>query len=170
MTVPALSDLDFHTAGATKPLKVCVVSIVGVASTGGVGSATNALTKQLAADRHRVTLLHTLVEDGTPFIGEELTWQQCVYALDAQGIQLEFIPHKGSKQSWLQKSWLVKEFVGKFDFDVVYFDDWHGSGYYSLMAKRAGLAPFSGQLHCVITHASKQWICTTNDEYVYQPA
>jgi glycosyltransferase involved in cell wall biosynthesis len=170
MTIPALSDLDLATAGATKPLKVCVVSFLGMANSGGVGTASNALIKQLVSDRHRVTLLHTLVEDGQPYCGEETGWRQWVDTLAAQGIALEFIPHQGSAREWLQKSWLVKEFIGKHDFDVVYFNDWHGSGYYSLLAKRVGLAPFSAQLHCVITHASKQWVCASNDEYVYQPS
>jgi len=176
MIIPRLSELDLATAGATKPLKVCVASLLGAAKNGGVGTATSGLIKQLAADGHRVTLLYTLVEEGKPVnvarqsdpTGRTRTWQQWVDALAAEGITLEFIPHQGGVKSYLHKSWLVKEFIGKHDFDVVYFDDWHGSGYFSLLAKRAGLAPFSTQLHCVITHASKQWISASNDEYIRQ--
>jgi len=60
----------------------------------------------------------------------------------------------------------VKEYLGQHDFDLVYFDDWHGLAYYSVLAKRTGLAPFSAQLHCVITHASKEWVCSINEQHI----
>src|SRR4051812_28231552 len=175
MTIQRLSDLEFDAAGASKPLKICVASFFGAAKSGGVGSATSALIKHLASIGHKVTLLYTLVHKGKPLNVEEHgsgvdSWPYWTKLLAARGISLEIIPHQGHHRDWAQKSWLVKEFLAKHDFDVVYFDDWQGTGYYSLLAKRAGLAPFSSQLHCVITHSTKQWICASNNEYLDDPS
>lgn len=171
MTIQRLSDVNLRVTGATKALKICVVSIVGFGKTGGIGTATNALVKHLAFEGHKVTLLHTLVQSGKPIDVEEHeggagSWESEAETLKADGIDLQFIPHKGSRNDWAEKSWLVKEFIAKHDFDLVYFDDWQGAGYYSMLAKRAGLAPFAAQLHCVITHATRQWVSATNSEYL----
>src|SRR5262249_46518709 len=78
---------------------------------------------------------------------------------------LERIHNEADYQAWREASWLVKDFIGQNNFDLVYFNEHHGSGYYSLLAKRAGLAPFCDQLHCVITHGALQWIMNLNDHY-----
>lgn len=96
------------------------------------------------------------------------SWQDWQTDLAADGVTLEMLDHWGNHNDWLEKSWTVKEYIGRQEFDVVCFDEWHGLGYYSLLAKRAGLAPFAAQRHVVFTHASKQWVCKTNDEYLRQ--
>jgi len=175
VTIQRLSDINLQVAGATKPLKICVVSIAGFGKSGGIGTATNALVRHLASERHKVTLLHTLVQDGKPIDAEEhegsgSSWESKVAAFKADGVDLQFIPHKGWHRDWAEKSWLVMEFIAKHDFDLVYFDDWQGTGFYSMLAKRAGLAPFVTQLHCVITHATRQWASATNNEYLDSPS
>ncbi len=175
MSVQRLADLDLGSAGVGKPLKICVASFLGTGGTGGVGTATLALVKHLAASGHKVTQLWTAVHKGKPINVDEpgagkRTWQYWTKDLEANGIALDFIPHQGDHREWAQKSWLVKEFIAKGDFDVVYFNDWQGAGYYSLLAKRAGMAPFATQLHCVITHSTKQWICESNSEYLQGPS
>jgi glycosyltransferase involved in cell wall biosynthesis len=174
--IPQLSDLGFRDELPARPLKVCVVSseFLGPVKNGGIATATSALIKLLARDEHRVTLLYTLVENGKPSNvaeqdssnGRKKSWQYWVEELARQGIKLAHIPHEGDYSAWLNKSWLVKEYLGQHDFDLVYFDDWHGLAYYSVLAKRAGLAPFSAQLHCVITHASKEWVCSINEQHI----
>jgi glycosyltransferase involved in cell wall biosynthesis len=176
MIIPRLSDLDLTSGLTSKPLKVCIVSseFIGPVKNGGIATATSALVKHLTDDGHRVTLLYTLVEGGNPTNiaeqdgskGQKRSWQYWVGELARQGIALEYIPNTGGYSAFLQKSWLVKEYIGKRDFDLVYFDDWHGSAYYSLVAKRVGLAPFSTQLHCVITHASREWVYSINEQHI----
>src|SRR5258708_3064849 len=180
MIIPRLSDLDLTGSLLGNPLQVCIVSseCLGPVKNGGIATATSALAKHLADDGHRVTLLYTLVEGGKPanvaeqdgFKGQKRSWQYWVDELASQGIALEYIRNAWDYSSYLQKSWLVKEFIGTHDFDLVYFDDWLGSAYYSVTAKRAGLAPFSTQLHCVITHASKEWVCSINEQHIRGPA
>jgi len=165
MIVQRLADVNLS-AGAAAPMNVCVVSseFGGPVKNGGIGTATTGLIKQLVADGHKVTLLYTLVEYGQPFTGDK-PWKHWVDSLKAEGVTLAFIPHHADYRAWREKSWRVKEFVGQNEFDLVYFNDHQGNGYYSLLGKRTGLAPFSEQLHCVITHGSMEWVFDINDQY-----
>jgi glycosyltransferase involved in cell wall biosynthesis len=171
MLVSPLSKLNLEPAGrASKPMNVCVVSseFLGPVKTGGLGTATSGLVKQLASDGNRVTLLYTMVVHGKPQSGDQ-PWTHWVESLRREGITLESISHTGDNGAWLEKSWQVKEFIRERDFDLVYFNEHHGSGYYSLVAKRAGLAPFANQLHCVITHGAMEWVAEIDDYYMGQP-
>ena len=160
-----LSDLPLpKVRGAA--MKVCVVSseFQGPVRSGGIAAATTGLLDRLVADGHGVTLLYTLVQNGMPECSDK-DWGYWVHALRKQGIQTEHIPHQGGYWQWREKSWQVKEFIARREFDLVYFNDHHGSGYYAQLAKRSGLAPFSQQLHCVITHAAMEWVFDVNEQY-----
>ena len=162
-----LSDLEPFNEQAGRPLAVCIVTseFVGPVKNGGIATATTGLIDQLASDGHAVTVLYTLVERGEPASSHE-SWAHWVQQFARRNIQLSFIPHDGDYRQWRQKSWLVKEFLGRNNFDVVYYNEHHGSGYYSLSAKRAGVAPFFDQLHIVVTHGSIEWVFNTNDQYM----
>ena len=156
--------------GLAKPsgkqsLKVCVVTseILGPVKNGGIGTATSALIDNLAGNGQQVTILYTLVQSGEPECAER-HWGHWVETLAARKIALTHIPHDGSYRDWLRKSWLVMQHLAENDYDVVYFNEHHGSGYYTLAAKRAGLAPFKDRIHCVITHGSIEWVFNTNDQ------
>ena len=171
-----------HTPAAFKPLpglkvasrrvlNVCVVTseILGPIKNGGIGTATSALIDSLAANGHRVTILYTLVQRDQPECAER-NWAHWVGQLAGRGILLTHISHSGDYRDWLQKSWLVKQYLATHDYDVVYFNEHHGSGYYTLAAKRAGLAPFVNRVHCVITHGSIEWVFNTNDQRLSRAA
>ncbi|HET6522354.1 MAG TPA: glycosyltransferase family 4 protein, partial [Geminicoccaceae bacterium] len=163
--IPRLAEQDLTMTGPVRPLRVCVVTseILGPVKNGGIGAATSGLVEHLVRDGHRVTVLYTLVEYGTPVCVEQ-SWVHWVETLAAAGIELVHLPHRDDYRAWRRKSWLVKEFLGQQEFDLVYFNEHHGSGYYTLAAKRAGLAPFSQRVHCVITHGSIAWVFDTNDQ------
>ncbi|SDB54115.1 glycosyltransferase family 4 protein [Bauldia litoralis] len=165
--IPSLASIVDGTARAGRALDVCVVTseFLGPIKNGGIATATSGLIEQLVSDGHRVTVLYTLVERGAPVVVER-DWDYWVRVAAESGVTLAFIPHEGSYRAWRQKSWLVKEFLGAYAFDLVYFNEHHGSGYYALAAKRAGLAPFAEQLHCVVTHGSIEWVYEYNDQYV----
>ncbi|MEI8180691.1 glycosyltransferase family 4 protein, partial [Aestuariivirga sp.] len=152
-------------ASGKRSLKVCVVTseILGPVKNGGIGTATSALIDNLAGNGHKVTILYTLVQSGEPECAER-HWGHWVETLAARNITLTHLPHQGSYREWLRKSWLVKQHLAEHDYDVVYFNEHHGSGYYTLAAKRAGLAPFKDRIHCVITHGSIEWVFNTNDQ------
>lgn len=152
-------------------LKVCVVTseILGPVKNGGIGTATSALIDNLAANGHTVTVLYTLVQRGIPECAER-SWGHWVGKLAERGITLTHIQHDGDYREWLQKSWLVKQHLASNDYDAVYFNEHHGSGYYTLAAKRAGLRPFVDRVHCVITHGSIEWVFNTNDQRLNKPA
>jgi len=166
MDIPALSDLKFGREKG-RPMRVCVVSseFLGPVRNGGIATATSGLLKQLVSDGHQATLLYTLVESGKPSSGDR-PWRDWVDASAAEGITVEHIPHKGRYRDWREKSWHVKEVIGQREFDLVYFNEHHGSGYYTLLAKQAGLAPFNEQIHCVITHGAMEWVFDINDQFI----
>ena len=134
---------------AGRPLKVCVVTseILGPVKNGGIGTATSALVDNLADNGHEVTILYTLVQHDEPACAEK-TWEHWVKELADRGITLTHIPHLGVYRDWLQKSWLVKQHLASRDYDVVYFNEHHGSAYYTLAAKRVGLLPFANRPLC----------------------
>src|SRR5436190_2726280 len=171
MVISSFSQLGLDFADRpSRPMNVCVVSseFLGPVKNGGLGTATSGLVRQLLSDGNRVTLLYTMVVHGKPQSGDR-PWKHWVEALKADGVVLESLPHDGDNGDWLKKSWQVKEFIRERDFDLVYFNEHHGSGYYSLLAKRASLAPFAEQLHCVITHGAMEWVAELDDFYMGQP-
>ena len=158
MTFLSLADIATPVS-SKKKLNVCVVSseFVGPVKNGGIATATSGLLKLLAADGHKVTLLYTLVEYGIP-VSDGKPWQHWVDELAGQGITLKHIPNVGDYWAWREKSWRVKDAIAAGDFDLVYFNEHHGNGYYSLLAKHSGMRPFSQQMYCVITHGSIEWV------------
>jgi glycosyltransferase involved in cell wall biosynthesis len=170
-TIPDLARLTASAPTTSRPLEVCVVSseFLGPIKNGGIATAAGALIDRLTADGHRVTALYSNVERGAPVVVQD-TWDHWVATMRQRGVALEFIPHPGNYRDWTQKAWLVKEFLAHRTFDVVYFNEHHGSGYYALAAKRAGIAPFAEQLHCVITHGSLEWVHRLNDQYMNRPS
>lgn len=165
--IKSLSELDLSSSGRSRPLGVCIVSseILGPIKNGGIGTATTGLVNNLTTNGHKVTILYTQVWSGVPLC-QEKTWEHWVQYMGVRNIELAYIPHEGNYSDWRQKSWLVKDFIGERTFDLVYFNEHHGSGYYSLAAKRAGISPFAHQMHCVITHGSIEWVLNTNDQLV----
>lgn len=166
----AFKPLPGIAGGGKRVLKVCVVTseILGPVKNGGIGTATSALIDSLAANGHQVTILYTLVQRGHPECAER-NWTHWVDQLAVRGITLTYIEHDGDYREWLQKSWLVKQHLAIHDYDAVYFNEHHGSGYYTLAAKRAGLRPFVDRVHCVITHGSIEWVFNTNDQRLSRP-
>lgn len=150
-----------------RAMDVCVVTaeFVGPSTASGIGTANTALARQLAAEGHRVTILYTQVHGGHPFTGAS-TWPNWVEQYAAQGIALAHIPHGGGYAEWQTKSWLVMQHLRSHSYDLVYFNEHHGSGYYPIAAKRAGLAPFVGQTYCLVTHGGLEWVQQHDDHYM----
>jgi glycosyltransferase involved in cell wall biosynthesis len=148
---------------------VVTSEILGPVKNGGIGTATSGIIEHFLGDGHDVTVLFTSVEFGTPAC-EERDWSYWVAAWAARNVELAHIPHVGDYRMWRRKSWLVKEFLERRDVDAVFFNEHHGSGYYTLAAKRAGIPRFAGRTHCVITHGSIEWVFDVNEQYISRPS
>lgn len=165
-----LGSLDLPKAGQpVRAMDVCLVTseIDGPASAGGIGTASVALARQLVADGHRVTMLYTQVWNSKPY-ANNVPWEDWVEQFRRQGLTLAFIPHSGDYADWQAKAWLVMEFLKRNTFDLVYFNEHHGSGYYAISAKRARIAPFVNQTYGVIAHGSLEWVLQHNEQYMLQ--
>ena len=169
--IDRLSDALHGVAPVGRPLKICVVTseILGPVKNGGIGTATSGIVEHLAADSHKVTVLFTSVEFGQPAC-EDRDWAHWVSVWKARNVELTHIAHSGDYRMWRRKSWLVKEFLEERAFDAVFFNEHHGSGYYTLAAKRAGIPRFKDRTHCVITHGSIDWVFDVNDQYIARPS
>ena len=170
-SIPPLSRAYEDIADEGGQLSVCVVTseLLGPTKNGGMGTATTGLIEQLRADGHRVTVLYTHVQFGLPSVAER-DWQHWVDSFAKKGVELVCIEHTLGYNAWKEKAWLVHQFIVGRTFELVYYSEHHGSGYYCLAAKRAGLESFSTQLHCVVTHGSTEWIQNINDQYIESPA
>ncbi len=166
-----LSEVLQRTQWRGRQLKICVVTseILGPVKNGGIGTATSRLVEHMSSDGHLVTVLFTSVEYGTPTC-EEAEWPYWVANLARSNVELAHIPHEGDYRQWRRKSWLVKEFLAERDIDVVCFNEHHGSGYYALAAKQAGVPQFASRIHCVFTHGAIEWVFDTNEQYISRPS
>jgi glycosyltransferase involved in cell wall biosynthesis len=164
-TFPNLRQFAKMPPSHAEPLSVCVVTseFLGPIKNGGIGTATSGLIENLSATGHHVTVLYTQVLHSAPHCVEH-TWEYWVEIFRSRGIELEYIPHTGTYADWREKAWLVKEFLRTRSFDIVYFNEHHGSGYYALAAKKAGIEPYTSQLQCLITHGSIEWVSNINDQ------
>jgi glycosyltransferase involved in cell wall biosynthesis len=133
--------------------RVCIVTpeILGPIRNGDIATVYTSLATILAYEGHEVTILLTCdrCESGTM-----AGWQNS-YA--SKGVTLTPLQRSGrhamaqtadAATSYEVLVWLRDN---QARFDVVHFGEWRGLGYYSLLAKRQGIA-FSDLAMCVKTH------------------
>jgi len=148
--------------------RVCIVTsdLVGPARNSGVEAWNSDLARTLAGAGHRITLLYVLndyCERGT--IADRIAR----YA----GLGIELVPLEPAPTPALDAPRLAKLSYATFEwlrarqgkFDVIHFHEWKGHGFYSLQAKRQGLA-FAGNVLVVGAHGPTLWLRTGNFEYV----
>ncbi|MEX3011326.1 glycosyltransferase family 4 protein [Hoeflea sp. TYP-13] len=165
--LPLSSILPARSRKPDSPLKICIVTseFLGPVKNGGIGAAISGLLEVLRKDGHELTVLYTLVQNGVPVCAER-DWPHWVSEMQSNGIRLVHIDNREGYRSWRLKSWLVMEHLGSHAYDLVFFNEHHGSGYYSICAKHSGLEPFANQTHCVLTHGSIEWIFDINEQYM----
>ena len=136
-----------------RPLSVCIAThdIVGPIRNGGIGTAYYALAVALARAGHGVTVLYGLGQHC-----ECLTIGHWKRHYSRLGIQFEPVPDYpdldirgewAARASYRAYLWLKNK-----SFDIVHVHEWRGLGYYTLLAKRQGLA-LQGTTICVGTHS-----------------
>lgn len=151
-----------------RPLRVCIAShdFVGPVRNGGVGTAFTSLGEALAAAGHEVTLL---------FLAgnwcENKTLDHWIQYYAKKNIRFVPMPESGLRLDthwYLAKAYEAYLWLKRQQFDVIHFSEWKGPGFYTLQAKRQGLA-FDKTLLCVHTHGPTLWHKLSNAEYVTQP-
>ena len=144
--------------------KICIVTgeISGPDFNGGIGTVNRALALFLRDQGHQVDILYTKVSDGIPFSFRE-SFADHVKAYRKLGISLTCIDNKGKWNDWLAKSYLAMDHLLQERYDLVFFDDTHGTAYYPLLARRTGNSHLGSTTMCVVAHSAFQWIADLNE-------
>ncbi len=150
-------------------LSLCVVTpdVAGQGFHADAGSSQVALAETLAQAGHQVTLLHT---EG--LYGEGLSASYWRKFFAARGIHYVLLP--ASRQIPVEATesccrayetylWLKEK-----TFAAVHFPETHGIGFYSLLAKRQGLA-FLETRFCVHAHSPRAWRRSASQQFLNQP-
>lgn len=135
--------------------------IAGPDFNGGIGTANRGLALALRAAGFTVDVLYTRVEHGQPFSFRG-SFEEQVAAFRALGISLMCISHAGQWHDWLGKSLRVLEALQSTSYDLVFFDDTHGTAYYTALARKTGSPALANTRLVVVTHSATQWICDLN--------
>jgi glycosyltransferase involved in cell wall biosynthesis len=166
-TFPGLASLpEFHEA--KRRLRICIATedIVGPVRNGGIGTTYAALAELLVELGHDTTILYLR---GREVENEDLEYWIEFYA--AKGIKFVGVPNYMARDAlrtnanrWLKTPYNMLRYLIDHPTDVVHVSEWHGSGYFCLLAKRQGLA-FRDTLFVV--KSSSPWLW--NRLYESQP-
>jgi glycosyltransferase involved in cell wall biosynthesis/GT2 family glycosyltransferase len=137
---------------------ICIVTpdLVGPVKNGGIGTACYHFARILAQDGHPVTVLFTC--DLSPCRGAH--WRNTYARMGIGFVPLEDTPpltHDVIGSNWfMDRSWRVYEYLKRTHHSVIHFQDWHANGFWSIKAKRVGLA-FDRTTLTVMTHSPTKW-------------
>ena len=150
--LPAPSSLALT---GSRRIAICSVDIAGPLHCGGVGAAYQGLALALAEAGHDVTVVYLY---HAFFQGDLSAW---VEYFKNRGIRFIHLPQPPGGPIWYGNrkeaslrcyQWLREQPA----FDIVHFHEWLGLPYYSLLAKKEGLA-FRSTTLCVGTHGPMRW-------------
>ncbi len=131
------------------------------------GSGQVALAEALTQAGHQVTLLHT-----EPAYGEGLSasyWRRYFagrgidYVLLPASLQIPLEATEACCRSYEAYLWLKDK-----TFSVVHVPETHGIGFYSLLARRQGLAFFQTRF-CLNAHSPRAWRRGASQQFINQP-
>ncbi|MEM4655316.1 MAG: glycosyltransferase [Thermosphaera sp.] len=149
--------------------KICIVSddFIGPIRNGGIGTACTSLGETFAQAGHEVTLLFTLGNyTETKSVEQWISWyrekniQFIPFPENYLGIKVEAPFH-------ISRSFEVYHWLKGKNYDLIYFPEWRGRGYYSILAKHQGLA-FQHTILCVGIHSPTLWERQGSHEYLNQ--
>lgn len=138
-------------------LNVCFVTAeyLGLSRCGGIGTAVTTWAELLAGAGWQVTVLLTGQDQHGP-VPEQATGPMLRRLPPAAG---NYLCSSLAATAHRVFAWLVSQ-----DFDVVYFHDWLGLGYFSTLAKHQGLA-FDKTLLCLVAHGPTAWVNAANQRF-----
>lgn len=143
--------------------KICIVTgeMAGPDFNGGIGTTNRALALFLRGLGHDVDVLYTRVNEGNPFSAKS-KFSDHVEAYRKFGIRLCCIDNPGAWNDWQAKSYLAMQHLLRNKYDVVFFDDTHGTAYYPLLARKTGCRVLQATTMVVTAHSATQWIADLN--------
>lgn len=141
-------------------MRICVVTpdIVGPINNGGVGTFCAHLLELLKG--HERTLVFTTAEERNAARGWRRRYEQAgirVVTLSELKRHAETRDIHPEQDRFLQRSWMVYRWLANEAFDLVHFQDWCANGFYSIRARRTGLALANTRL-AVTVHSPSEWL------------
>lgn len=140
-------------------MKICIVTpdIVGPIKNGGIGTHCHYLCELLKD--HELTVLFT----AKPEKGSGRKWREWFRARNIRLLVLGELklpapkaPFNPEPEVFFERSWACYRWLREQDFQMIHFQDWGGNGFFSIRAKRTGMAFLHTQL-TVTMHSSSEW-------------
>jgi glycosyltransferase involved in cell wall biosynthesis len=147
--------------GAKARVAIASYEFVGVVRNGGIGTANTELGLALARDGHEVDFVFTGIGDAHE--AEFERWRQHYLERGVRlhrtagnaGALCDSVIHNAKHSLALYRT--LKALDEEKPYDVIHFVESLGHGFYSLLAKRNGLA-FSQATTVVCTHSPRRWL------------
>jgi glycosyltransferase involved in cell wall biosynthesis len=131
---------------------------------GGIGTANTGLAFGLVEAGFEVTVAF-VDPTGADDPDKQTRFEDVVDGYRARGLTLEAVARhpllRAGHEDHLAASYSVQGYLRGRGFDVVFFNECGGQGYYSLLAKRAGQFPDAPRMF-VVTHGSNEWVLELN--------
>jgi glycosyltransferase involved in cell wall biosynthesis len=145
--------------------KVCIVTdeLAGPDYNGGIGTACQGLASVLADAGYAVDVLYTRVAEGSVQCAVG-SFPDHVESYLHRGIRLRTIAHSGPWHDYAAKSFAAMNHLQGESYDLVFFNDTHGTGFYPVLSRRTGNPRLAATRMCVVTHSATQWIVDLNGE------
>jgi glycosyltransferase involved in cell wall biosynthesis/GT2 family glycosyltransferase len=164
-TFPSLPQSDVV---GGKPRRICIATweFEGLSRNAGIGSAYASLASALKRAGHQVTILFLL--GCHPTDGNIIDW---IHYYATQGLKLVPLPmahHPRIHAAWASSVsyhtylWLKEH---QHEFEIVHFPECQGLAFYSLLAKRQGLA-FRDVTFVISTHGPTLWVKEGSQDYL----
>jgi len=154
-----------HTGGSAR-LRVCLITTEfhGLFRNGGIGTANTGLALALGQADFDVTVAYANSDENGPRL-KEGDFHDLKAHYHQLGITLDFVPASQliarSFDDARSASYCVYLYLKRHEFDVVYFNDCGGHGYYSLLAKRVGVFQNPPRMY-IVAHGPQEWVMELN--------
>jgi len=159
VTYPGLDSLRTF-EGEARQLRICIATedIVGPVRNGGIGTTYSALAALLADLGHEVTILylkgHEVENETIEHWADYYAVKKIRFVPVPNYARLDRYPVGGDR--WAHASYNMFRYLADHPADVVHVAEWRAAGYFSLLAKRQGLA-FRDTLFIVKTSSPWLW-------------
>jgi glycosyltransferase involved in cell wall biosynthesis len=146
--------------------RVCLITTEfhGLFKNGGIGTANTSLALALANAGFDVTVAFADADENGPRV-KEGNFPELQEKYRPLGITLDFVPASPMITKPFDDprsaSYCVYLYLKQHEFDVVYFNDCGGQGYYALLAKRVGVFRNPPRMY-VVAHGPQEWVLELN--------